>query len=660
MLNKKACREFAAPGVAMSPDNELLHAEQNKYIVQTAVRIIGHRKTLVLYFHDRKQAAQGDFRPVWTMFHSKDGYITLERKEDGKTTWRTASFDNLDKHWPFVKNCAFYTPEDRERLERYFHSGGCGFAPLIQAQEAMKAKRLEQRLEKRRQKVWDRMACVPALPRGWKSWACRTAVPAYFFYDYQRSKAPVKGVCTGCGHEVTLAGVKHNGHGTCPHCGREVIMKSRGRRGWIEDRHTCQIIQKTAPDEIVIRIIKVGCYYKNDTPVKDAHENARLFIRFDDNGPVHWEEFYYSYTVKRWKSGERPVYSLWTYNYEADIAGHVYCQNLTEVFENTPWKYCPLAAFYGRFRKPMAVIPFLAAYLKQPRLEHLVKVGFCALARDLAYDEFSREIPLDQTQDRTHRILQVQAGDVDFLRSLDVDFDTLKIYQEYCWENLKDRQKLLFWQLAHGVKRDVLETLEYMTVHKMLRYLDAQYSILKDRRPPAHTPRYRSMQAVLSEYRDYLDMCAGQDYDMHSSFVLYPKDLQASHDRVAQHIEAKNDTEILRDFAAAYARIGNSLDFEYKGMKIIRPDTPNDVVQEGNALRHCVGGYVSRIAKRECLILFLRRSEDVVKPFYTIELRHRRIVQVRGQGNQDPTHAVQDFINHWRREVLQAVVYEAA
>ena len=90
MLNKKACREFAAPGVAMSPDNELLHAEQNKYIVQTAVRIIGHRKTLVLYFHDRKQAAQGDFRPVWTMFHSKDGYITLERKEDGKTTWRTA------------------------------------------------------------------------------------------------------------------------------------------------------------------------------------------------------------------------------------------------------------------------------------------------------------------------------------------------------------------------------------------------------------------------------------------------------------------------------------------------------------------------------------------------------------------------------------------
>ena len=48
MLNKKACREFTAPGAAMSMDSGLLHAEQVKYIVQTAVRIIRHRRTLGL------------------------------------------------------------------------------------------------------------------------------------------------------------------------------------------------------------------------------------------------------------------------------------------------------------------------------------------------------------------------------------------------------------------------------------------------------------------------------------------------------------------------------------------------------------------------------------------------------------------------------------
>ena len=662
MLNKKACQEFAAPGVAMSMDSGILQAEQVKYIIQTAVRIIDHKKTLVLYIHDREHAAQGDFLPVWTMFHSKDGYITLTRQEDGKTSWRTASFDNLGKDWHFVRECAFYSTKDQERLERYFlNSKSHGLDPLVQAQADMKARRLEKRLEMRRQKIQNRMACVPPLPHGWQSWAYQATLPAYFFYDYKKGQKSAKGICTNCGREVTLSGLKYNTKGICPHCKWELTMKSRGRRGWIENRDTCQIIQKTSPDEIVIRIIKINCYYIGDIPCKEAYENARLFIQFDKSGPAHWEEFHYNYPEKCWKSGARPVYSHWCYNYEADICGHVYCRNLPEVFENTPWQYCPLAEFYRHFHRPMAVIPFLAAYLEHPRLEHLVKVGFFSLAENLVYGHDSQnKIPLDQTQDRTHRILQIRAEDVDFLRGLDIDFKMLKQYQEYCWEGLKDRRKLLSWQLEHGVERDILETLDFMTVHKMLKYLDAQYSCMKDRKTPAGSPRYRNMQALLSEYRDYLDMCNGQDYNMRSSFVLYPRDLQKSHDKVAQNIKAKKDENIQCGFQSAYARVGNSLDFEYNGLKIVRPNTPDEIIREGNVLHHCVGGYVKRIAQKECLILFLRRCGNEAKPFYTIEVRHRRIVQVRGQGNQDPTHAVQDFIDHWKREVLHAVVYEAA
>lgn len=523
MLNKKACREFAAPGVAMSMDSGILQAEQVKYIIQTAVRIIDHKKTLVLYIHDREHAAQGDFLPVWTMFHSKDGYITLTRQEDGKTSWRTASFDNLGKGRHFVRECAFYSTKDQERLERYFlNSKSHGFDPLVQAQADMKARRLEKRLEMRRQKIQNRMACVPPLPHGWQSWAYQATLPAYFFYDYKKGQKSAKGICTNCGREVTLSGLKYNTKGICLHCKWELTMKSRGRRGWIENRDTCQIIQKTSPDEIVIRIIKINCYYIGDIPCKEAYENARLFIQFDKSGPAHWEEFHYNYPEKCWKSGARPVYSHWCYNYEADICGHVYCRNLPEVFENTPWQYCPLAEFYRHFHRPMAVIPFLAAYLEHPRLEHLVKVGFFSLAENLVYGHDSQnKIPLDLTQDRTHRILQIRAEDVDFLRGLDIDFKMLKQYQEYCWEGLKDRRKLLSWQLEHGVERDILETLEYMTVHKLLKYLDAQYLYMKDRKTPTGTPRYRNMQALLSEYRDYLDMCNGQDYNMRSRRDVY-------------------------------------------------------------------------------------------------------------------------------------------
>lgn len=114
--------------------------------------------------------------------------------------------------------------------------------------------------------------------------------------------------------------------------------------------------------------------------------------------------------------------------------------------------------------------------------------------------------------------------------------------------------------------------------------------------------------------------------------------------------------KIRRGFKTAYANIGNSLDFEYKGTKIIHPNTPDDVVQKGNILHHCVSGYVSRIANKERLILFLRQCSNENRPFYTIEVRQMRIIQVRGYGNQDLVQEVQDLIDRWKRKVLQAAI----
>ena len=79
MLDKKALRKFAAgnPAPAIPANHGLLHAPQVEHIIRTAVKIIGHRRTLVLYVYERKKAADGDPKPVWTMFQAGDDYITL-------------------------------------------------------------------------------------------------------------------------------------------------------------------------------------------------------------------------------------------------------------------------------------------------------------------------------------------------------------------------------------------------------------------------------------------------------------------------------------------------------------------------------------------------------------------------------------------------------
>lgn len=656
MLNKRKCREFTDPDLKMASGNGLLHADQVDYIIRTAIKIISHHKTLILYIYPRLQAVKGDFRPLWAVFQDKDDYITLERREDGSIRWRTAAFENLDKSWDFTRKCAFYSAKDEGRVTSYLKSThDSGIKALVSFQSGIQERRRRERQKNREKEIVSRMSPHPALPRGLKGWIHKSVMSAYFFYDYKRGGMDVPGTCTSCGHEVRLSGVKQGNKGICPHCGRELVMKPRSRRGSnMADRDTCQVIQNVGNGGLVIRIIKIWYTYADDMPKIQIYENARQFIYLDADGNARYEDYYYSYNsgiLTDWKKGERPsLLNQWQYHFEADTCGHLYGRNLPNELNGTVWQHCPIAEFYSHFREPMESLPFLAAYLKHPRLEHLAKVGFWNIVSDLAY----RHHPdcLDETQNRTHRILKVSAEDVQFLKELDVDIPTLKIFQEYV--GLKDRQRLLCWQLEQEVERDILPILSYMTVHKFIRYIENQYGFLRLRKTPYGPLRYQGMQALVSEYRDYVDMCHKMGYDMKNSFVLYPKDLQKSHDRTARRMKHKEDAKIKRDFIAVYRQLSGQLDFEKDGMKIVYPSIPDDVIAEGNALHHCVGGYTERVAKGECVILFLRRCSDDSKPFYTVEVRNQKAVQVRGMKNCDMTPEIKSFIAAWERRVLSA------
>ena len=202
---------------------------------------------------------------------------------------------------------------------------------------------------------------------------------------------------------------------------------------------------------------------------------------------------------------------------------------------------------------------------------------------------------LDESQCRTHRILKVDADDIPFLRELDPDMDTLEAFQGYA--GMKDRQRLLRWQMENQVSRDVGHILENVTPHKFMRYMDGQYAALRLR--DGH--RYSGMQSIVSEYRDYLDMCAKLGYDIGNGFVLYPKYLREAHDEAVRHVKAKADARMRRDFEQAMEAVAGHLDFTAEGIKIILPNAPEELAAEGHALHHCVGGYASRVAKNEVL-----------------------------------------------------------
>lgn len=656
-LNKRECRKFADPGTKMQLSSGLLHAEQIKYIIRTDVKIIDCHKILILYIHPREKAAQGDFKPCMTMFQRRNDFATLEFRDDGSTAWRTSAFNHFDKNWSLSSKSAFYSPKDEQRVRKYFKSGESGFKALTSAQDAILEHRRLKRQRTRENRILDRMAGVKSLPRSLKGWIRRSVMPGYFFYDYKRGVKDVPGVCSACGIEVMLSGVKQGAKLICPHCRKELTAKPRSRRGSnMYDRKTCQVIQRTSKNELVIRIIKVYYRYKNDIPDVQIYENARQFIYKNPDGRVCAEAYYYSYNngflLTHWKNGERPKYSQWQECYEADTCGHVYTKNLQDELAGTPWQYCPVAEYYNHWHDPMESLPFLSAYLNHPRMEHLVKTGFYSLVSDIVYRYACGNI--DESQNRTHKILGVAAEDVGFLRSIDVNIAALQIFQQYA--GIKDRQKLLMWQIVNKVEYNVLPILQYMTVHKAVKYLDNQYGFLRLRKTKYGAQRYKDMQELVTEYRDYLEMCRKLGYDLKNSFVKYPADLQKAHDKAAKSMKHKANAIMRREFAAVYKSIAGKYDFEKSGMKIVYPKNPDDVIREGYELHHCAGcGYVERIADHECVILFLRRCSDLQHSYYTIEIQGNKVVQVRGMKNCSATPEVKDFIDTWEQRVLNLI-----
>ena len=197
----------------------------------------------------------------------------------------------------------------------------------------------------------------------------------------------------------------------------------------------------------------------------------------------------------------------------------------------------------------------------------------------------------------------------------------------------------------------------YMTARKFMRYMDSQ---LPDYMQLKRAFLYRSpMEEAISTYSDYLQMCQGQNYDMKSSQVLFPKHCNEAHDELSRYIKKCRDEQTKRAFREVYENLAEKANLTSKKLQIVCPKQTDDLITEGQALHHCVGTYIERVAAKKCLIVFVRRVEEPEKPFVTVEVSNGKIVQIRGERNSDPTKEVKKFVDLWSRKVLPMALQTA-
>lgn len=665
-IDKRACRKFAMPELEFNLNEGVLHVESCPYIIRTAVRNIAGQRILVLYIYQRESILAGSIKPRWVMFHSRDDFATLSFREDAKATWQCSTLGSLDRIWGFDSKCAFYRQQDESRVARFCKCERGAISMLGYLQRLISYRKELERKWKKQRAIIERMKYVPVLPRDLKGFIHREVMPQYIFYDYQR-KAPGHAYCTACRHEVRIAAAKHNASGTCPRCKKKITFKCRGRRGRIFDRATVQVLQKAEGNGLVLRIIKVyRSFADSDIPNHfEIWENARQFITLSSSGQCSVDAYYYhykaGYDLTPWCNGYRPVFDRWKYNFTADMSGVLYQRNLSDTLKDTPWAYSQLEAFSG-IASFSGVATFLSAYIKRPKIEHLIKMKLYRLVSGIIYGGYSYSAlqAINFNGENMRAILGIDRPYFPLLRELNPSIDQLHLIRQLLQADHKPSTEQIKWFIASKISNAdaAKELLAHMSVHKLQRYVEQQFA--PEDEAALKRVDYYKINTLITDYHDYLCMCKELQYDVKNSFILFPRELKAAHDSVAKTLKDKRTAEHEKAIAGSFDEWQKRYQYQSKELMMIPPHSAKEIVDEGAALHHCVRLYVKNVAEKKSVILFVRSVDEPDKSLCTVEVKDGQVTQARGFDNEEPPAQITAFIEQWKQRVLYAADKTAA
>lgn len=148
-------------------------------------------------------------------------------------------------------------------------------------------------------------------------------------------------------------------------------------------------------------------------------------------------------------------------------------------------------------------------------------------------------------------------------------------------------------------------------------------------------------------YQDYIDMLNEIGIPI-TPMKRLPKDLKMAHDKAVDTLNAMK-REIIRKEFAKRANEESFLEMTIKEVQFILPREANDLIEEGKSLKHCVGGssYINQHADGRTTIVFARKADEPDKPYYTLEYRDSRLIQVSGWDNKKPDEQLRKVVNQW-------------
>lgn len=148
--------------------------------------------------------------------------------------------------------------------------------------------------------------------------------------------------------------------------------------------------------------------------------------------------------------------------------------------------------------------------------------------------------------------------------------------------------------------------------------------------------------------------------------MRFPPSLQQAHDREAVNRKARISAKTDADFTRVLEKY-RALEWSDGELCVRLPRSNEDLVREGDTLRHCVGGYGEGHIKEQTVVFFIRKARRPERSYYTMDYNFTvsdlRRHQLHGYGNErhgknkEYEHKIPKkvllFAKRWEKEVLK-------
>lgn len=629
----------------------------NEYAYKTDLyfRCKLHGDILEVAIYETQCLRMGARRPSYEVFidYEKRDYITRDVMHE---KFLTAKMENLlvDRRKLECVTKRFISEEDNALIQRFLKKDDEGIQCIVDFQNKIKRERL---LAVRAREVapWDKqMKKVPDIPKDFMTWGERFAVQEHFiFYTYDK-KGAKKGFCSCCKKEVPIVNPKHNKKAVCKCCGRHVTFKSRGKAGTFSTERYLGYLMQKVDDGMVLRTFYFTNHFAkgNEIPKVNMSETRRVLYT-KEFAPDTYVYALYKNEYLRWVH----TASFFRYGSLYSEPGRIYPRTLPSLAKDA----LKMTGLPEMIKALKNIDPemYLNALRENPYLEQLAKSGLTRLAHAVIFD---MKLDLDiQDIKELPKALGIDRARMKRLR----ENNGARVY--LAWLKYEKRENTIIddnvirYFSEIGVTPDQLSFIsDRMSETKICNYLKKQYK-LSGRKP----------QELIGTWDDYLAMASRCKIDVKKEIFYKPKNLLESHNEVVKLCGGVEVALRAGEIASKFPDIDNicqslkeKYEFHNKKYAIVVPDRIEDIITEGKVLGHCLDRddrYFERMHDRETYIVFLRKTECIDTPYYTLEIEPDGTTrQKRTTGdnqNADYENAV-DFIRKWQKEIRSRLTEE--